>query len=161
MDKDSINERILGIAVRVAKEAGVEFVHSEIAGTSRNLTVRIFIDRPEGVNIDDCSEFSRQAEAILDTDDFIPSAYVLEVSSPGLERGLYSLQDFEKFTGRQAKVKTEAAIDGQRSFSGKIVEVEDGNIVLEDNTRGVVRLPFSSVAKANLKVDLQEEFKAR
>lgn len=161
MDKQAINDRLRGIAETVAGEAGVELVHSEIAGTNRNLAVRIFIDKPGGVTIEDCSGFSRKAEAVLDADDFIPSAYVLEVSSPGLERGLYSLQDFEKFTGRQAKVKTAAAIDGQKVFSGKIVEVADGNIVLEDKTSGVVRFPFSSVAKANLKIDLGEEFRTR
>lgn len=161
MDKQAISDRLRTIAETVAAEAGVEFVHSEIAGTSRNLTVRIFIDKPGGVTIDDCSELSRKTEAILDADDFIPSAYVLEVSSPGIERELYSLQDFEKFTGRQAKVKTAAAIDGQKVFSGRIVEVEDGDIVLEDKIRGVIRFPFSSVAKANLKIDLGEEFRTR
>lgn len=161
MDKHSINERIRGIAASVANEAGVEFVHSEIVGSSRNLTIRIYIDKPEGVTIDDCSDLSRRVEAILDADDFIPSSYVLEVSSPGLERELYSLLDFERFAGHKARVKTRAAIDGQRNFSGKIVEVVDGNIVFEDKTHGVVRLPFSSVAKANLKIDLEEAFKAR
>lgn len=161
MDKQAISDRLRTIAETVAAEAGVEFVHSEIAGTRRDLTARIFIDKPGGVTIDDCSEFSRKTEAILDADDFIPAAYVLEVSSPGIERELYSLQDFEKFTGRQAKVKTAAAIDGQKVFSGRIVGIEDGDIVLEDKTRGVIRFPYSSVAKANLKIDLGEEFRTR
>jgi ribosome maturation factor RimP len=89
MDKQAISDRLRTIAETVAAEAGVDLVHSEIAGTSRDLTARIFIDKPGGVTIDDCSEFSRKTEAILDADDFIPAAYVLEVSSPGIEREVY------------------------------------------------------------------------
>jgi ribosome maturation factor RimP len=161
MQRDPIAERIDKIAAQAAKENGVEFVHSEIVGSKRNMTVRIYIDKPQGVTLEDCSIVSRGIEDVIDADDFIPSPYVLEVSSPGLERPLFSIQDFEKFAGKKAKVKTSEAIDGQANFNGRIAAVEGSEIVFEDKTNGTVRIPFEKVAKANLKVDLSEEFKKK
>src|SRR5215211_4025591 len=154
MQRDPIAERIDKMAAHTAKENGVEFVHSEIVGGKRNMTVRIYIDKPEGVTLEDCSAVSRAIEAVIDDDDFIPSPYVLEVSSPGLERPIFSIQDFEKFAGKKAKVKTSESIDGQANFSGRITAVEGSEIVFEDKTNGTIRIPFDKVAKANLKVDL-------
>ncbi|HUR96472.1 MAG TPA: ribosome maturation factor RimP [Pyrinomonadaceae bacterium] len=161
MQPDPTAERIDKIAAQAAQEYGVEFVHCEIVGSKRNMTVRIYIDKPEGVTLEDCSTVSRAIEDVIDADDFIPSPYVLEVSSPGLERPLFSIQDFERFIGKKAKVKTSDAIDGQANFNGRIVAVEDSEILFEDKTNGTVRIPFDKVAKANLKVDLSEEFKKK
>ena len=161
MQQDSIAKRIDKIAADAAKQSGVEFVHSEIAGSRRNAVVRIYIDKPEGVTIEDCSTVSRAVEAVMDAEDFMPSAYVLEISSPGLERPLFSIRDFERFVGEKAKVKTLEPINGQANFSGRIAEVKASQIVLEDKTNGMVRIPFDRVEKANLKVDLSEEFKKK
>ena len=161
MQRDPIADRIDKIATKAAADNGVEFVHSEIVGSKRNMTVRIYIDKPQGVTLEDCSIVSRSIEDVIDADDFIPSAYVLEVSSPGLERPLFSIKDFEKFTGKKAKVKTSEAIDGQANFNGRIASVDGSEIVFEDKTNGTVRIPFDKVAKANLKVDLAEEFKKK
>jgi len=155
----TIGERIRETAIRLAEENDLEFVHVQTVGTSKNLTVRIFIDKPGGVTHEDCSMVSRRLEAIFDAEDFIPSAYLLEVSSPGLERELYSLRDFERFVGKLAKVKTNAAIDGQKNFRGQIAGIEGEEIVFNDKTRGTVRFPFGAVAKANLEIDLNEELK--
>src|SRR5437868_2479571 len=111
MDKDLITERIQQIAAQAAKTLGVELVHVEVAGTKRDAVLRIYVDKEGGVTIDDCSAVSRGIEEILDAEDFIPSRYVLEVSSPGIERELYSLSDFVKFTGCLAKVKLKTEID--------------------------------------------------
>ena len=157
----SIVERIDKIAGKAARENGVEFVHSEIVGNRRNKTVRIFIDKPEGVSIEDCSNVSKSVEAVIDAEDFIPAAYVLEVSSPGLERPLFTLDDFTRFAGKKAKVKSAEAINGQANFNGRIVSVEGTEIVFEDKTNGTVRIPFENVDKANLKVDLADEFKKK
>ena len=159
MSNQSVSEQIQAIAARVAAERNLEFVHCEVVGSKRNPVVRVFIDKPGGVTHEDCASVSRQIEAILDADDFIPSAYLLEVSSPGLERGLYSLQDFEKFAGQMARVKTNVPIDGQKNFSGRITSVEGDEIVFADKTRGEARFPYAVVAKANLEIDLEEELK--
>ncbi len=155
----SIDEQIRKIAAQAAEENGIEFVHAEVVGTNRNLTARVFIDKEGGVTHEDCALVSRQIEAILDAEDIVALSYTLEVSSPGLERGLYNLKDFEKFAGNLAKVKTETAIDGQKNFRGRIVDVEDEEIIFDDKTKGSVRFPYSAVAKANLEIDLEKELK--
>lgn len=157
----AIAERIDEIAEKAAAENGVQFVHSEIVGARRNMTVRVFIDKEDGVSIDDCTAVSHSMEAVLDADDFIPSAYVLEVSSPGIERGLYGLDDYRRFAGKKAKIKADAGIEGQTNFTGRIVDVEGEEVVFDDKTIGNVRIPFSQIEKANLRVDLAEEFKKR
>jgi Uncharacterized protein conserved in bacteria len=159
MNKGLITERVREIAAGAAAEKNLELVHVEMVGAAGNPTVRIFIDKPGGVTLDDCSELSRSVEAVLDAEDFIPSAYTLEVSSPGLERGLYRLEDFERFAGNPAKVKTVEPVNGQKNFRGRIIEVKDGEIVFEDKTSGTVRFPYAAVAKANLEIDFDEELK--
>lgn len=161
MDKLSIFEHVKGVAARVTETAGIELVHLELAGTKRDLTVRVFIDKDGGVTLDDCSAISRGVEEILDLEDIIPTRYVLEVSSPGIERELYSLSDFVKFTGKLVKVKTRTEIDGQKTFVGPIVEVADQKITVDDRTKGIVSFEYSDVDKANLKIDLSKEFGGR
>ena len=158
MDKQHVSTRVENIAAKIAADTGLELVHVDIAGTKRDVIVRLYIDKPEGVTLDDCSQFSRAVEELLDTEDLIPSRYVLEVSSPGIERELYSLADFVKFIGRLAKVKTNIEIDGQKTFVGNIAEAGDEQIVIEDRTRGRITFNFVDVAKANLKIDLSKEF---
>jgi ribosome maturation factor RimP len=159
MDQQGLTTRVRSIAEKVAETRGVELVNVEIAGTKRDSVLRIYIDKPEGVTLDDCSLFSRDVEAVLDLEDFIPSRYVLEVSSPGIERELYSVEDFRRFDGRLVKVKTKEEIDGQKTFVGTITGIDDdGTITVEDRTRGSVRFTFAEIAKANLKIDLSKEF---
>lgn len=157
--KKLIDERIREIAARVAEENSLELVQAQIVGTSKNLTVRVFIDKEGGVTHEDCTSVSRKIEAVLDADDFIPTTYTLEVSSPGLERELHSLKDFERFIGSLAKVKTSEAFDGQKNFRGRIGGVEGDEVIFEDKTKSTVRFPFSAVAKANLEIDLEQELK--
>ena len=155
----SVNEQVSEIAASAANEAGLEFVHAEIVGADKQLTIRVFIEKKGGVTHADCELVSRNIEKILDDKDFISSAYLLEVSSPGLERGLYNLKDFEEFIGNHAKVKTETAINGQRKFRGLIVGIEGEEVIFEDKTNGIVRFPYNIVSKANLEIDLEEELK--
>lgn len=161
MDKALIIERIGSIVRQVAGPGEIELVHIDISGTKRDLVVRIFVDKEGGVTLDDCSTVSRDVEAVLDADDFIPTRYVLEVSSPGIERQLYSLADFQRFTGKLAKVKTKVEIEGQKIFVGPISAVEGDTITLEDRTRGTVKFGYADVEKANLKIDLSQEFRGR
>jgi len=158
MEKLDIAGRVRSIAEKAASESGVELVHVEIAGTKRDAVVRIYIDKPDGVSLEDCSKVSRDVEAVMDAEDFIPSRYVLEVSSPGIERELYSIEDFRRFAGRLTKVKTNVEIDGQKTFVGPITGVDGNKISVEDRTRGMVSFDHSSVVKANLKMDLSKEF---
>jgi len=159
MASGSIEERVRKIAGRVTQDHGLELVHAEAAGPEGKPILRIFIDKPEGVTHEDCAEITLHLGTVLDVEDFIHTPYTLEVSSPGLERGLYKVQDFERFAGRQAKVKVRQPIKGQRNFRGQIVGVEGEVVVFEDKTSGRVSLPFDSVVKANLELDVEEEFR--
>lgn len=159
MSERPIETRIREIASAITTENGLEFIHSELVGARGSMTVRIFIDKPGGVSHEDCSVVSRALDNVLESEDLIPNAYILEVSSPGIERDLYSIEDFKKFVGSPAKVKTREAINGQRNFRGKIVAVEGEDIVFDDRINGSVSFPYSIVVKANLEIDLEEELK--
>lgn len=159
MADKSIAEQVQDIAERVAIDHGVELVHSEVAGPENKPIVRVFIDKPDGVTHDDCSEVSLHLGTILDVEDFIHASYTLEVSSPGLERGLYKRADYERFAGSDAKMKTRQPIDGQRNFRGRLLGIEGNDVLFEDRTNGKVRIPFDIITKANLEVDLSEELR--
>lgn len=161
MDSASTEGRIKDIAAKAAEANGVEFVHCEIVGAKRNMTVRVYINKPGGVSVEDCASVSRSMEETLDADDFIPAAYLLEVSSPGLERELYSVEDFRKFIGQKVKVKLGSAVNGQKVFVSRIAGVDGSDIILSDKGQGEIRFPYSEVVKANLRVDLEQEFKKR
>lgn len=158
MESNPIGSKVRNIAEKAAAELGLEFVHLELAGTKRNQVLRVFIDKPGGVTVEDCSNVSREIEAVMDADDFMPGPYVLEVSSPGLDRELYSLSDFVKFVGNKAKAKVN--VDGKaKSYNGRIVAVDGDEITFEDRSEGEVKFPYSAVSKANLKFDIQDDFK--
>lgn len=159
MNDPTVNEKLNGLAARVAESNGFELVHAEKLGAGKALTIRVFIDKPGGISHDDCSVFSREFGELLDLEDVIPTSYMLEVSSPGLERELYSLRDFEKYSGNLAKLKTGKPIDGQKNFRGRIIGIEGTDIRFDDKTRGNLTIPYDTVVKANLEIDLDEELK--
>ena len=154
----AIEERVQAIAERVAIDHGLELVHAEVAGPDNKPIVRIFIDKPTGVTHKDCSEMSIYVGTILDVEDFIHSSYTLEVSSPGLERGLYKRKDYERFSGRLAKLKSRAPVNGQRNFRGRLLGIEGDEVVIEDRTSGRVSIDFNSIVKANLELEVEKEF---
>jgi ribosome maturation factor RimP len=161
MDKQGIAARVRSIAENVAGETDTELVHVETAGTNRDLVLRIYIDKKSGVTLDDCAKFSQAVEAVLDAEDTIPVRYVLEVSSPGIERELYSIRDFERFTGKLAKLKTRDEIDGQKTFVGTIAGIDGDVVLFDERDRGQMSVNFADIAKANLKIDLNKEFGGR
>src|SRR4026208_661689 len=136
MGNDSIEARVQELAERVAIDHGLELVHAEVAGPDNKPVVRFFIGKPQGVTHEDCSAVSSHLGTILDVEDFIHASYTLEVSSPGLERGLYKRADFEQFVCRQAKMKPPQPINGQRNFRGRLLGVEGNDVLLEDRTSG-------------------------
>ena len=161
MSKHPIDERIRVIAGQAAETNGLELVHVEAVGFGKNKTIRILIDKETGITHEDCSAVSSEISELLDAADLIESAYILEVSSPGLERELYSLKDFERFAGHLAKVKTKTAINGQKHFRGKILKVEGEEIFFDDRSSGEASFPYEAVTKANLEIDIDEELKSK
>ena len=108
---------------------------------------------------DDCSEVSTHLGTILDVEDFIHASYTLEVSSPGLERGLYKRADFERFSGSNAKLKTRQPIEGQRNFRGRLLGLEGDELLFDDRTNGRVQIPLDWIKQANLEVDIEDELR--
>lgn len=159
MGNDSIELRVQEIAERVAIDHGLELVHAEVAGPDNKPIVRVFIDKPQGVTHDDCSEVSTHLGTILDVEDFIHATYTLEVSSPGIERGLYKRADYERFAGSNAKLKIRQPIGGQRNFRGRLLGLDGDEIIFDDRTNGRVQIPLDLVTKANLEVDVEEELR--
>ncbi len=159
MGAGSVEEHVRAIAEQVAIDHGVELVHVEVAGPDNKPIVRVFIDKPNGVTHEDCSEVSFHVGTVLDVEDFIHASYTLEVSSPGLERGLYKREDYERFAGNLVKIKTRNPIGGQRNFRGRLLGIAGDDVAIEDRTSGRVIIPFASVSKANLEMDFEQELR--
>jgi ribosome maturation factor RimP len=146
----SMEGRVSAIAARVADSTGLELILTEFGRAGRRLLVRMTIDRAGGVTIDDCAEFSRRVGAVLEAEDPIPSAYSLEVSSPGLDRRLVSAADFERFTGRRAKISLREPLAGRRNFQGVLRGVEANRVQVEIEGGEMAHLPLESVDVARL-----------
>ena len=126
---------IRDIAGRVAAAHGIEVVEVEMRGGGKARTLRITIDKPEGVTHEDCANVSREVSTILDVEDAVPgAAYTLEVSSPGLDRKLQRAEDFERFTGSRIKLMTREPVNGNRHFEGRLENFDGGKLVLETTT---------------------------
>lgn len=146
-------EAIVKIMERVAAREGLELVHWEAVGPRNNLVLRIFIDKPGGVTHGDCETVSNQVGTLLDVEDLIPNRYVLEVSSPGIERGLYKLADYQRFAGSRIKLRTFEPIGGQRNFRGTLIGISDETINLDADGRGRLQIPYQAVVKANIEYE--------
>lgn len=110
---------------------GFELVSVELVGGGSDRTLRVYIDHPDGITVDDCADVSRQVSAVLDVEDPVPGAYVLEVSSPGLDRPLVKSADFERFRGSLVKVRTREAVLGRKNFTGLLTAAAGDNVVVE------------------------------
>jgi ribosome maturation factor RimP len=150
-----LDPRVQELVERVVTRLELELVHAEMAG-GRSPVLRIYIDKPGGVTVEDCAHVSERVSLHLDVEDFIPTQYLLEVASPGLDRGLYKPADYERFAGLPAHVKLEAPLNGQRNFHGKLIGLEKDEepvAVLEDETGQQHRLPLAKIAKANVEIE--------
>ena len=154
VETTTVEERAAALARRVAAREGCELVHCEYVNQAGRWVLRLFIDRADGVTIDDCSVVSRQMSAVLDVEDFIPHAYNLEVSSPGLDRPLHSADDFRRFLGERAKVRTATAVRGRRRFSGLVSGVEGNIVTLEEPGGQRFEIPLEQVRSARLDPEL-------
>jgi len=146
-------EAIGKIIERVAAREGLELVHWEKVGPRNNFVLRIYIDKPGGVSHGDCEAVSNQVSTLLDVEDLILNRYVLEVSSPGIERGIYKLSDYERFSGNRIKVRTSEPIDGQRNFRGKLMGLVGNSVSLDADGRGQIEIPYEQIVKANIEYE--------
>ena len=125
-------ERVREIAAQVGASSAVEVVEVDMRGSGNTRMLRIFIDKPAGVTHEDCANFSRELSTILDVEDAVPGgSYVLEVSSPGLDRKLSRTADFERFVGSRVKLTTRTPVNGSKHFEGALQSFQDGRLTLE------------------------------
>ncbi|MEM7740260.1 MAG: ribosome maturation factor RimP [Pseudomonadota bacterium] len=135
----------------VVEAAGFELIRLRVTG-SRNKTLQVMAERPDGtMSAEDCAALSRAISPVLDESDPIEDAYTLEVSSPGIDRPLTRLKDFERWDGFAAKIETHHAVEGQKRFKGILAGVEDDNVLVDlEGEEETALMPFSLIAAAKL-----------
>jgi ribosome maturation factor RimP len=146
------NELKNELSALVADE-GLELLATEVVGAGPKTVVRLIIDGPDGVTLDDCSTISRQASAILDVEDPIVHAYTLEVSSPGLDRKLYSAKDYRRFAGNRVKIRMQPSYRDHRVVVGELLELDEETVRVRADSSELVELPYDAVFEARLEVD--------
>jgi len=151
---EGIDERIRALAAPVAGSLGVELVDVEFTSEYGRRVLRIYIDRPGGVTVEDCERVSRELGTILDVEDPIPQSYNLEVSSPGLDRPLKTENDFSRYAGKRARIKTREPLDGRRNFKALIDKVDGGEVTVTDFDGKVFTIAISNIDKAKLEIEI-------
>ena len=148
------------MASRIAAGYGLEIFDVQFRREAPGMVLRVRLDRPgpaataeDCVSVDDCARVSRDLSAILDVEDVVPTAYTLEVSSPGLDRPLRGAGDYRRFEGRRAKVVMRERVDGQGFFKGRLGGVDGSDVVIDADDGRTHRVPLGVITRANLEVE--------
>jgi ribosome maturation factor RimP len=159
MDGDIVGQ-VRDAAARVASGYGLDVFDVQFRREGAGMVLRVLIDRPgpastpdDSVGVDDCANVSRDLSAILDVEDVVPTAYTLEVSSPGLDRPLRGTTDYRRFAGRRAKLVMRVAVDGQKFFRGILGGMEDDDVLIDAEDGRRHRVPVGVITRANLEVE--------
>lgn len=152
VDAAEILLKIKTIAEPIVQAEGMELIDIQYRREHRGRVLRLFIDREGGVTVEDCAAVSHEVEKNLDIYDIPPGPYTLEVSSPGLNRPLKKAEDFLRFRNHQIKVRTVVPIEERRTFKGRLLGCRDDLVEIEWE-KGVVRIPLTQIAKANLECE--------
>ncbi|MBA3005266.1 MAG: ribosome maturation factor RimP [Proteobacteria bacterium] len=147
---DAVVEKVQAFAETLLPSMGLELVEVQFRLEGYGWVLRLFIDGKEGITVDHCSRVSREVSDFLDVEDLIEHAFHLEVSSPGLERSLHSMKDFQRYLGKKAKVKLREDVENQRVLIGVISQAEGETVelVLEDGAK--CQVAFEQIRKARL-----------
>lgn len=133
----------------VVSGLGYQYVGAQFGQAENGQTLRVFIDTDNGVVVEDCVAVSKQLSAVLDVEDTIKSAYQLEVSSPGVDRPLFSADQFAKQVGETIKVKMAVGVEGRRNFKGRVIELKNDQVVVEVDGMDYL-LPIADIEESNL-----------
>lgn len=159
MEADTVKNKVRQLASQAAEGEGLEVISADMLGSGRRLLLRVVVDKTGGVTIGDCERMSRSLEALLDVEDPIKGSYVLEVSSPGLDRPLVTQRDFERNIGRLARIITKEKIDGQTFFIGRIVDTGEGWVRMKIEVKGGEKdifIPSDNISKARLEIEMKK-----
>jgi ribosome maturation factor RimP len=153
-------DKVRAIAERVAGSYELEIFDVQYRREAGGMVLRVLLDRPgpsatpeDSVSVDECARVSRDLSAMLDVEDIVPTAYTLEVSSPGLDRPLRHIGDYRRFSGRRAKLVMREAIDGQRFFKGTLGGIEGTDVLIDGDDGRRHRVPIAIITRANLEVE--------
>jgi ribosome maturation factor RimP len=153
-------ERVRDAAARVARDYGLEIFDVQFRRESSGMVLRVRIDRPgpaasaeDSVSVDECASISRDLSAILDVEDVVPTAYTLEVSSPGLDRPLRGVDDYRRFAGRRAKLVLRDRIDGQGFVKGRLAGADGDDVLIDGDDGRQWRVAVGNITRANLEVE--------
>jgi ribosome maturation factor RimP len=160
MPPADVVEQVRALAARVAGTFGLEIFDVQFRREASGMVLRIQIDRPgpaasaeESVSVEDCAHVSRDLSALLDVDDVVPTAYTLEVSSPGLDRPLRKADDYRRFAGRRAKVVMRERVDGQGFFKGTLGGMDGQDVLIDGDDGRAHRVRLDLITRANLEVE--------
>jgi ribosome maturation factor RimP len=155
----STSEKIIQrLASQVADELGFELVEVSLLGRGKRSLLRVIIDREGGITLDDCATFSRRFESSMDVENVIAQSYTLEVSSPGLDRPLKTLNDFKKNIGKLVRITTKEMIHNQSFFQGRLLDIRDTILKIslceKRGTPEEIDIPCDKIAKAQLEIEV-------
>ncbi len=136
----------------VVSGLGYELVGIDYRPSPKNALVRLYIDQPDGVTLDDCTRVSNQVSSVLDVEDPIPGQYTLEISSPGLDRPIFKVEDYERFAGEKVHLRLQGLYEGRRKFSGVLRGLRDDCVVVDENGNEI-QVPLSQIDRANLELE--------
>jgi ribosome maturation factor RimP len=159
--QETVLERVRTLVEPLLTTLGFELVELEYKREGRGWTLRFFLDKEGGITLDDCADASREIGMLLEIEDVIPTAYNLEVSSPGIDRPLKKPSDYERFRGKLIKIKTYERLDPdqrghlRKTFVGVLLGLEDGRVRIEQNDKkgGVVAFALDEIAHAQLEFE--------
>lgn len=132
---------------------GYELVGIDYRHNPKNALLRLYIDGPEGITLDDCTRVSRQVSGVLDVEDPIPSAYTLEVSSPGLDRPIFKPADYDRFKGEKVHLRLQGLYEGRRKFAGVLLGLRGDSVAIDENGTEI-EVPLAQIDKANLELEV-------
>ena len=149
--REILGEKLMTEIGQIAEENGCRLLAVETAGSGRQLILRLILDKESGVTLEDCEKVSRVASPLLDAEAEIGHRYFLEVSSPGLDRKLYSPEDAARFVGRRVKVRTALPVEGSRNFRGTLESVDGDRLrIVDEDSRKTYNLSLGEVKVARL-----------
>ncbi|HAP66238.1 MAG TPA: ribosome maturation factor RimP [Nitrospinae bacterium] len=151
MQRVDVTMAVENLVKPLVESEKMELVDVEYRKEGKAWYLRIFIDKDGGVKIDDCQNISYQIEKLLDVEDIIPHSYTLEVSSPGIERPLKKLKDYERFREKLAKIYLYSPVNNKKNLVGKIIDVEGDAISIEEKDgKEIIKVNYKDISKANL-----------
>jgi ribosome maturation factor RimP len=153
MSKGSVSQSIIEAIDPILKGENLELVDVEYKKAGKSWVLRVFIDKPGGITLGDCQKVSHQIEDKIEVEELVSSAYILEVSSPGLDRPLKNSRDFLRYKGKEVKVHTFVPVNGKKKFSGTIIDFRDNHVHLEMAGKSLA-IPLDKISKATLILEI-------